>query len=637
MAIITQRGTVDLIPEYNRALRPIFCVSEGDANSRVINLSVTSGGEAFTIPSGAMVYVAGKKQDNNIFTYGCSFTSNTVVFPITAQMSALDGIVLCELQIIQNGNPLGTANFVYWVEPSPIQNGTTSESDLNLFEEAISKFENFDHFYADVEAMVTEAVANMQIREGQTVIDASLSVAGAAADAKATGDIVRAFMDALVTESTAEAAIATCDDAAGGLPLKKLTANIVPAQAGSGDPSPDNVRAISGYTGVTVTRTGKNLLNYDAWKSVTLTRGTAIFENNGVSLTATANDAYTNQTIGAYPANARIAVETGKTYVFTWDCDADAQGRVYVFSIRDGQAVSLVNTLATNKTLSFTAGANDKFITFRLGVFYAGATIHYRDLMFRQATDDSTFEQSQVAIYPVTFPTAAGTVYGGTLIVNSDGSGALTVDTAGWTFDGTETPSNIGTLTNYYRARYNTANLAGTSIVDGVTKYSHGIIDNTYAGDFAHAYGTPSYVYAFVPIVEGLSVKQYMAAQAAANTPVQVTYKLATPTTYALSAVQVATMLNGVNNVWTDTAGTLTTEYYASTGLYVEKRVNAQRNMIAGVEEAMIATKNYSVNDLLIVGNTLYKVTAAISSGAALVVGTNVTETTVAEQLLALA
>ena len=214
MAIVRQSGTVDLIPEYNRQLRPVFCVSEGDDDSRVINLSITSGGEAFPIPSGAMVYIAGKKQDNNIFVYRCSYTSNTVVFPITAQMSADDGIVLCELQVIVDGDPLGSANFVYWVEPSPIQNGTASESDLNLFEQALAQFEKFDHFYADVQAMVTEAVANMQIREGQTVIDASLSVSGAAADAKATGDIVRAFMDALVTETTPTAAIATCDDAA---------------------------------------------------------------------------------------------------------------------------------------------------------------------------------------------------------------------------------------------------------------------------------------------------------------------------------------------------------------------------------------------------------------------------------------
>ena len=614
MAIITQRGTVDLIPEYNRALRPIFCVSEGDANSRVINLSVTSGGEAFTIPSGAMVYVAGKKQDNNIFVYRCSFTSNTVVFPITAQMSALDGIVLCELQIIQNGNPLGTANFVYWVEPSPIQNGTTSESDLNLFEEAIAKFENFDHFYADVEAMVTEAVANMQIREGQTVIDASLSVSGAAADAKATGDIVRAFMDALVTESTVEAAIATCDDAAGGLPLKKLTANFEPAQAGSGDPSPDNVRPISGYTGVTVTMTGKNLLDVS-------------------------NATHSAYNIGSIPNT----LKEGLQYTFSINGATDKRYRLYLTNSDSPlNAVVALNAayILSGDSSTFTAPNTEGYDLLCLAGSTNGAGNESLDNILPQlelGTTATEYVPYTGATYAVNFPSEAGTVYGGTLIVNSDGSGALTVDTAGWTFDGTETPSNIGTLTNYYRARYNTANLAGATIVDGVTKYSHGIIDNTYAGDFAHAYGTPSYVYAFVPIVEGLSVKQYMAAQAAANTPVQVTYKLATPTTYALSAVQVATMLNGVNNIWTDTAGTLTAEYYASTGLYVEKRVNAQRNMIAGVEEAMTATKNYSVNDLLIVGNTLYKVTAAISSGAALVVGTNVTETTVAEQLLALA
>ena len=136
---------------------------------------------------------------------------------------------------------------------------------------------------------------------------------------------------------------------------------------------------------------------------------------------------------------------------------------------------------------------------------------------------------------------------------------------------------------------------------------------------------------------EWISDRDVYSAGATPTTGAQVVYKVATPTIYALSALQVVQMLNGVTNIWTDAAGTLTAEYYASTGLYVEKKVNAQRNMIAGVEEAMIATKNYARNDLLIVGNTLYKVTAAISSGAALVVGTNVTETTVAEQLLALA
>lgn len=646
MAIITQRGTVDLIPEYNRALRPIFCVSEGDANSRVINLSVTSGGEAFTIPSGAMVYVAGKKQDNNIFVYRCSFTSNTVVFPITDQMSALDGIVMCELQIIVNGNPLGTANFVYWVEPSPIQNGTTSESDLNLFEEAIAKFENFDHFYADVEAMVTEAVANMQIREGQTVIDASLSVSGAAADAKATGDIVRAFMDALVTESTAEAAIATCDDAAGGLPLKKLTANIEPTQSGTGDPSPDNVRPISGYTGVTVTRTGKNL--HDG-SPVAFDNGSTI--KNGITLTKNSDGTF--KLSGTATAETRVILTTpvqfknGTTYTISvkgFSGISANTARIIIQGVPSSMGLNYMSVYPVDDwTHTFTCNADVHFQYFFFDV-QNGKTINNTISVQIEVGNTATeYEPYNGATYPITFPTEAGTVYGGTLTLNSDGSGALTVTKVGATLD-----SSMGWT--YYRSdgstEYNGFSANVTRVFSspvktawGATKYT--AICNAYVCDDGLAYRHTGNAFAITSTIVAVSTNQ---AQTVAEfndyitaNPVTIVATLATPTTYALSAVQVATMLNGVNNIWTNTAGTLTTEYYASTGLYVEKRVNAQRNMIAGVEEAMTATKNYSVDDLLIVGNTLYKVTAAISSGAALVVGTNVTETTVAEQLLALA
>ena len=58
-----------------------------------------------------------------------------------------------------------------------------------------------------------------------------------------------------------------------------------------------------------------------------------------------------------------------------------------------------------------------------------------------------------------------------------------------------------------------------------------------------------------------------------ASNPLTVTYPLATPTTYALSAVQVAQMLQGINNVWMDANGTVQATYYANTALYVEKRI----------------------------------------------------------------
>lgn len=51
---------------------------------------------------------------------------------------------------------------------------------------------------------------------------------------------------------TATGTIATFPDGADNVPVKSLTVQIQPQQAGSGDPSPDNVRAISGWDTVHV-------------------------------------------------------------------------------------------------------------------------------------------------------------------------------------------------------------------------------------------------------------------------------------------------------------------------------------------------------------------------------------------------
>jgi hypothetical protein len=63
---------------------------------------------------------------------------------------------------------------------------------------------------------------------------------------------------AYVVES-ASGAIASFGDGADNIPMKDVLVHIEPVQAGSGDPSPDNVRPITGWTGAKVTRTGKNL------------------------------------------------------------------------------------------------------------------------------------------------------------------------------------------------------------------------------------------------------------------------------------------------------------------------------------------------------------------------------------------
>ena len=114
------------------------------------------------------------------------------------------------------------------------------------------------------------------------LIDDTLTMASHAADAKATGDAIAALsarMDTIVGSDimkafptdTASGEVASFSDGADDLPVKQLLASISPVQPGSGDPSPSNVRPISGFTGLTVSHSGADTSDADTaafdWES----------------------------------------------------------------------------------------------------------------------------------------------------------------------------------------------------------------------------------------------------------------------------------------------------------------------------------------------------------------------------------
>ena len=210
------------------------------------------------------------------------------------------------------------------------------------------------------------------------------------------------------------AAIASFSDGAQDAPLKSLVFNIEPVQSGSGDPSPTNIRPISGWTQADVNRMRANLFNYDAWKTVGVTRCTAVFENNGVTLTATGADAFTNYLTADFPADARIPVKVGEPITLSWNTpDTEVAARVYIFP--NGAAAGLVSTPAANKKLTYTPTDGVTYITFRLGVTANGATVHYKNIMVN-------FGTTAAAYAPFTGGTTyhiplGRTVYGGTLDV----------------------------------------------------------------------------------------------------------------------------------------------------------------------------------------------------------------------------
>lgn len=694
--IISQSGKVDLIPEYNRALRPIFCVSEGDADSRMINLSVQNAGENFTIPGSAAVYVAGRKKDNTIFTYQCMFSGYIVTFPVSAQMSAEDGIVLCELQIVVNSEPLGSANFVYWVEPSPIENGIASESDLNIFEQAIALLSNFDHFYANVEGMVTEAVGNIQIHEGQTVIDASLSVSGAAADAKATGDKIKELYGAFFEETVTGESV-TFDDGAEDVSVKQIVADILPKQDLNGQANPyppgggknllnitatsgtignveytvnadgsvkangtanatsilnlctftlpagdyiangitggqngqyliriysgsttvkyvydgdtafsldvdteisiaiyiyngctvsnkmfypmirlssvsdgtfapySNICPISGYTGVTVTRTGKNLLKNNLTSSTSRGITATVNADGTVTLTGT-ND---GTDYSRFVINNNFYAVDGIEYILSGAVSTN----ILIRNV--GAAVS-----DTGNGVSFTGDGTSQQIEIRVlsGTAISGSVV-VKPMIRPASISDDTYTPYNAATYPVTFPASAGTVYGGTLTVNDDGSGSIVVDRASITLDGTETWTTPSTSvfscasaasncdTTKIWASDHSNSLLLTTNETNTTYYNFNSLRNSAPCAALRTTGA-----VLISISEDITTVEQCVAWLADN-PLQVLYYI-TPTTYALTAPQVKTLL-GDNAISMDADGEMTVTYRANTAIYIEKRIAA--------------------------------------------------------------
>ena len=108
----------------------------------------------------------------------------------------------------------------------------------------------------------------------------------------------------------------------------------------------------------------------------------------------------------------------------------------------------------------------------------------------------------------------------------------------------------------------------------------------------------------------------------------QLVYKLATPLTVQLSANTLSTLL-GNNNIWASTGQTNVT-YRADTKLFIEQ-------LTKPTEDDMVANTNISSGKYFMVGNRLFKSTASIASGEAIVPETNCTAMSLADALNQLA
>lgn len=391
-----------------------------------------------------------------------------------------------------------------------------------------------------------------------------------------------------------------------GYPLG-VVASWEPTQAGTGDPSPENIRPISGRKIVSVERCGENVIEFlstndfnsdikiavDAEKNITL-NGTTVEKSNIVigmcRLHWVAGKTYTMY-VKKVGGSASLGSGDGITFaysLFTMDYNHFFRG--------DTNSKNLDAYIASNAALAETE------LIFMLQCWRVNTV--FNNFKFQIEVVEGTTAQTSYTPYQgdtldLQLP---GTVYGGAVdAVTGDGKQE-------WeylTLDGTEV---IGTYlendnTDTYKGFYINLELANVSErrISICSHFHNGraTVDGYFPNTIlVHPQGQV-FVRTEIPgVIDVDTFKAYLAAQAAAGTPVQIAYKLATPTPIQATGAQPIPALAGCNTILTDADSVAVTgradPAHAITALQAQLAVATQQ--LVETQAAMVDTTAMAVD-----------------------------------------
>lgn len=312
-------------------------------------------------------------------------------------------------------------------------------------------------------------------------------------------------------------------------PLQQCRVDFLPVQSGSGDPSPENVRQISGWDGLTVYKAGKNLFDVNTAIAGKYVRAGNI--SDGKPLGA-------ENSTPTFSCSDYIKVSPGKAYTTTVPhfTSASAAGLVFYADKTVESAISGIATQTQGDAVySFTTPNNCNYLRF------SWDNANGNNCQLEPGSTATTYEPYTATTYPVTWQ-SAGTVYGGYVDLVR-GVLVETHECITSTWGGFENKNIRGDNT---RGRINTIHNAGSgggtnSICNVAKKFWN------YTDDTTHFYVDGMYAYLFLP------------NNTDENLEIQITYQLATPITYTLTPQQITTLI-GTNNIWSD-AGDVTVTY----------------------------------------------------------------------------
>lgn len=304
-----------------------------------------------------------------------------------------------------------------------------------------------------------------------------------------------------------------------------VTASWEPVQEGSGEPSPDNLRPIHGRTRVNVERSGENLLNSVPELPIRIYKNSPSVVVRGWTLPA-----------GQYTMDVRLDVIPG----------GEALGAALIkYELANGTEKYFVPR-ASNETSATTAFETAiKAITV---VNYGNIDGNITGISLVPGTAAGDFEPYTGQTATLTLP---HTIYGGTVdAVTGDGHRTWKLVT----LDGTERWIRQDNATNNYSCSIKPVANSLTNCLCSMLQWKmYAYASNGNEGYFAFERSGERVHFCVTETWETVDAwKSYLAAQYAAGTPVQVCYKLATPTPFTATGAQPVPALSGANAVLTD-------------------------------------------------------------------------------------
>ena len=350
--------------------------------------------------------------------------------------------------------------------------------------------------------------------------------------------------------------------------LKSCVVSIEPIQSGSGDPSPDNVRPISGWNSARLYRTGKNLL------SPTLYKGVQYNPSNGAVFDTTlASPQFTDNGDGTFSLSTSA---TWKYFCMLLPChgmprfhlkikgESTGQfGRTTGFLDKDLKVISASNNTSASWTFeeNYTPSSNPQRAYFYIVLTNratASATITITEPQIELSEEGVASAYEPYSGSSLTLPFGQ-TVYGGTASYNGDGT---------WTVTVTEVAKHASGLTWANNASY-----ANTFNGDGFTNRklkingsnANGCYCDTYkwytsgevgasSGGIALANASSGSLAAMSRIYikdTNFADKNEFVASFTEHDPL-IVCPLATPTTFTITTAELFDALQGRNVMWTD-------------------------------------------------------------------------------------